>query len=199
MQNHRAQELCECRGGRPGLLFLINYCFCGRKATLQPKMINTPLLQPSSAEPHCGPEQAAQQCYYFRLLYFLNHSSNLIHPCINLILKPIDGARNVWFNLRLKFAFDVIELMECARLEFLHNLFTNHSQLSQQSKSQTVWFWCHRADGMRMFSVFLHNLFTDHSRLSQQSKSQTEPLSLSAVSTFGDWSSITMFSACPVV
>ena len=30
----RAQELCESRGGRPGLPSLLTYGFCGRKATL---------------------------------------------------------------------------------------------------------------------------------------------------------------------
>ena len=38
----RAQELCESRGGRPGLPSLIkkNYGFCGRKATLQPTSLS---------------------------------------------------------------------------------------------------------------------------------------------------------------
>ena len=31
----RVQELCESRGGRPGLPSLISLWFCGRKATLQ--------------------------------------------------------------------------------------------------------------------------------------------------------------------
>ena len=69
-----------------------------------------------------------------------------------------------WFILKLKFDFDVIELIECT---------------------------C-------MFSVFFIKLFTNHSRWSQQRKSQTEPLSLSAVSTVSDWSSITMLIACSV-
>ena len=41
-------------------------------------------------------------------------------------------------------------------------------------------------------------MFTNHSQWSQQRKSQTEPLSLSAVCTVSDWSSITMLIACSV-
>ena len=37
-ENSRVQELCESRGGRPGLPSLISLGFCGRKATLQPTM-----------------------------------------------------------------------------------------------------------------------------------------------------------------
>ena len=48
----RAQELCESRGGRPGLPSLIHspYGLCGRKATLKKKLFN-------SSSSHCENEQ----------------------------------------------------------------------------------------------------------------------------------------------